>query len=273
MPRLLFDIFDVAFDAKTEYVRYRRRGLGREEAIKNVLADFARELEDVDDRPVVWLGLAAAAAAKQELTEELKAKGEEALIELRPRFSELLDRDALTLEREIQSICSASRIGPEAKYPKKREFKLDWQIGDTFALQLNSALAARFGIQGQYLIVRKIGEYLNYDDDWDQLVYLSLCPEEQFAGEDTDVGRLGYLSSAKRRNGYDYVYKLDLTSAKKAKFYDFIPIGNFRDVDEPKNAAPVDPLVAYLVFADNCRSGVSFLEMTACCHFRDRGVL
>lgn len=51
-----------------DYRSYRWMGKGRDETIQLLLSDYADELEDVETRTFVMLGIAKALARKQEMT-------------------------------------------------------------------------------------------------------------------------------------------------------------------------------------------------------------
>ena len=125
-------IFPLIKDTSDLYRLYRRRGMSREEACQYVIKENEKELQDADDGPQVWIGLAKITGSKNELTEELLARAETSFDALEKAFPDIKNE----LLKARMKICDISLIGNESPYPKKKYFRPDWQVGDTFIVQL-----------------------------------------------------------------------------------------------------------------------------------------
>ena len=75
----LFDRLPLAYDIAFGYGAWRDDGVGRAEAIDRMIEQNADELQDTDDAPAVWIGLAVAMMRRAELVPEIRGKAMDAL--------------------------------------------------------------------------------------------------------------------------------------------------------------------------------------------------
>ena len=69
--RKIYMNFPITHDIVDAYRTYRRNGNTRGDAIAKLRAEYAQELADCDDGPVVRIGLALALCQKRELTSDV----------------------------------------------------------------------------------------------------------------------------------------------------------------------------------------------------------
>ena len=107
-----------------DYRSYRWMGKGRDETIQLLLSDYADELEDVETRTFVMLGIAKALARKQEMTPAAASAAVTAIDDLiglgyyRGAKAERVLETRRLLEKGVYS-------GPEAPYPAKKYYVPD----------------------------------------------------------------------------------------------------------------------------------------------------
>ena len=187
---MLTDYYPLLEDIKNEYVRERKHGKSRQEGIEYILSEYCRELDEPDDGPQVWIGLAKALAQKKELTPELQKKAADGADSLTSLFPEA-EKELLKFKK---SILDPENIGPEAKYSKKRIYKPNWKLGDTFIHKLMGDQAKEIGIEGCYAVVRKVGEEFDEGSEiWLQNVFITVCLEKDIPKTSKQLEDLGYL--------------------------------------------------------------------------------
>lgn len=228
----ILDYFPMILDVKDSYRNAREKGCGREAAVEKVREEFARELADPDDGPQVWIGLAEVTGRRKELTEELLAKAESAFSTLAAAFPEA----KAVLRAKQKSVCDPARLGPEAKYRKKTVYWPDWKIGDTFAYQIKGEDLKNAGLDGWYIITRKIDERVLSEDCHIQVMYYSLCPPGKLPSTAEELERLGYVPLRQLRDGaYCFRGRLWIHSRSDEKRICFQKIGAFQLVSPPQH--------------------------------------
>ena len=241
----IYSIFPLIYDVKQEYIRYRRRGESREQAVDNVLKGYHRELSDTDDAPQIWIGLANVMASKCELTADYLKKAELAFKELLFSYPEI----NVHLQIEMNRICRKELLGPEAKYSLKRNFDPKWEIGDTFAYRLYGEYPRKYGLDGYYILLRKINTILDDDGNLKQQLYLTLCTADFIPKTTEQLEHLGYLPLNSTENGYEYRAVVQVPNQRKLDQYNIKKIGCFPDVAPPKaEVLPEPPLYGWPLY-------------------------
>ena len=172
-----------------EYRALRASGSGREEAVSRLRAEYHNELQYMDDAPYVHLGIALALCRRGELTPDTAEPAKKAVEELRrirPEKSAQLKRIEKTLDAPESS-------GAEKPAKKRKRYDPQWSVGDTFIRRLESPIAAEEGLAGWYVVIRKVGEFVDHLDKLVQLVVLSVCPPDAIPKTGDDVKKLGNL--------------------------------------------------------------------------------
>ena len=226
----ILEFFPMIADIKESYRRSREKGADRAGAIETVKNEFAKELLDKDDGSQVWIGLAEATGRKRELTEELLQKAETAFVALEESFPEAKS----VLRAKKKTVCDPSKLGPEAKYRQKRAFRVDWQIGDTFAYRIVGESMKAHGLDGWYIICRKVHDFVYSEDCCVQGMYYSLCPPNELPQTAEDLERLGYVPLLQINDDhYLFMGKVWVNSKNAVKKTFFKMIGNFPEVAPP----------------------------------------
>ena len=269
--KTIFSVFPVIYDVKNGYVRYRRRGSSREQAVMAILCEYRQELLDTDDRPQVWIGLAAGMGAKKELTEECLQEAKAAfrsMLSLHPEFAE-------SIQTGQNRICQIGLIGPEASYRTRRPFDPEWAVGDTFAYQLLGEYPEKYGLNHHFVLLRKIDTVIDADCRLTHQFYLTLCAPDAIPKTTEEMERLGYLPLCSRDGGFEYRAFVQVNSRKKLEQYSIFRVGSFPDAAPPKDeVVPPPPLhgwALYDLIRDPKQS--NNLERYACWNYEKYGVL
>ena len=228
----LLDFFPMIMDVEDSYRNSREKGCGREAAIEAVLKEYSNELQDEDDGPQVWIGLAEVTGRRKELTEALLSEAESAFAVLEAAFPEA----KTMLRAKKKSVCDPERIGPEAKYRKKTIYRPDWIIGDTFLQEIQGDYLKDIGLTGWYIIARKIQEIVLAEDCCLQGMYYSLCPPGKIPSNSEELEQLGYVPLRKvGETSYLFMGKVWVNSKSDEKRTRFQKIGNFPLVSPPNH--------------------------------------
>ena len=226
------DYFPMISDIKDSYRRAREKGCSRELAIEQVREEYFQELSDSDDSPQVWIGLAEVTGRRKELTNTLLSKAELAFSALETAYPEA--KSVLLAKRK--SVCDPAKLGPEAKYRKKRTYRPDWKIGDTFSYRIQSEKLKNAGLDGWYIIARKVNDIVLADDCCIQVMYYSLCPPDKIPSTAEELEHLGYVPLRKLQDGsYYYLGKVWVNSKSDEQKTYFQKIGSFPQVSPPAN--------------------------------------
>ena len=218
-----------------EYRALRASGSGREEAVSRLRAEYHNELRYMDDAPYVHLGIALALCRRGELTPDTAEPAKKALEELRrirPEKSAQLKRIEKTLDAPESS-------GAEKPAKKRKRYDPQWSVGDTFIRRLESPIAAEEGLAGWYVVIRKVGEFVDHLDKLVQLVVLSVCPPDAIPKTGDDVKKLGNLKmmDAITPEGLkaNYLAHIQIGCSRTEKAFALEKIGCFPDVPLPED--------------------------------------
>lgn len=241
--RLLLDAFPLIDEVYEEYHHLRGLGNNRDQSVQGILSCYEAEMKDRDDSSAVLLGLAKGTAEKHEMTEQILFKSNEACSTLIEQYPALKP----SIQAFCQTFCVDASIGPEASYRKRKIYKPDWQIGDTFLYSLQGDYAKKNCLEGWSVIVRKTDEYFSRDEKWYQLVYLSVAQPGFVPKTNDEMNELGYVPFQARMDGNSFVYKASIrcTSSAQLRKYELMKIGNFPNVLPPRNEISVPPHLAF----------------------------
>lgn len=235
--------FPLIYEIVEEYRALRRSGVSREEAIGRIELDYVSELADENDGPLVKAGLAVALCQKTELTKDVQTAALDALCQLpEAEESEPVRRELLWLKTYVSD---TEHLGEEAVYRVVKPYIPNWEIDDTFAHQLTTDLAEKYGIPGWYVIFRKTGEYVDHHNHYQQYGYVSLCPPDRLPQTSKELEGLGYLRTTPwSRQKWNYLVQITLSSKRTENAYGFTKIGHFTDVHPPEDRTEENPVVA-----------------------------
>lgn len=232
---------DLALDIKDEYIEKLKQGKSDEEALKEIIEENTEVIEDEDEGPVFWLALADTMWKKGRLTEKVKKeallgieknlkqwKEEASSKEYAQRKRELenfklkIEQQEMPIRKEIKSKTENSN----------RKIKAEWEIGGVYAYQLKSEKAKELGLDGRYLIFRKIKDGSTYRNN---IVYCQITNNKELPNTKQELENLEYIIVYNNGN-VKYEYAIELCNiTKKILRQEFIYIGNFADIDVPIN--------------------------------------
>ena len=128
---------------------------------------------------------------KKELTSDVLKDAQSSVEEL---LAEDWDKKILTDLHDLADyIGNPKWLGTEARYPLRRLYIPQWEIGRYFSHPLTIDMARYLGIGNWYVLFRKVGEYVDKDQRPVQLVYASLCPPDQLPHTSEELHNLGFI--------------------------------------------------------------------------------
>jgi len=255
-------------DLETEYVKHRKMGRGRFEAIELLRNKYAEELEDTDERSIVLIGLSLALCKKKELFEAI---AEETMKEIQcaKNLGILEENICEGLEQYLQD---KTLYGEEAIYKRTAKYVPAWEVGDVFSHVLTFPDAEKLGINGWVILFYKAGELEDEFGETRQLMYVTLCPPDKVPASDKDFEELSFLPMMGIGQHLEYLAQILIKSKKAEEGYGLSKIGHFPDVPFPGNPNKEHPLTAMPLFGRMKRYGlIPVYEDLICSLYRDFG--
>ena len=256
--------FPMLFDIKKEYRNYREEGMGRSEAVNALMKDYHDELElgADDDGLLFWVALADAQYACRELSEEIAQKGLEAVEAISGTDWEITPGD---LQRRRERY-RTSQMPERASIKKPKRFRCRWQVGDTFAYKLSGPEVEACGIDGRYVLIRKVDEKEFLEGSTEPVVTFTLWDSEKLPENAQEFQRLPILKLENGRLGtpkthFEYRALLIISSARKLnKLQNQLKyLGNFKDIPMPENELIIDyPGYMYLISPERIDIGCTY---------------
>lgn len=270
ITRGIYERYPIVEEIVALYSSMREDGLSRDRSISMVLSSVQDELDDEDDAPFVWIGIAVALCQKNELTEEIMIKARQSVQLVESRNPEC-DNEALPFDR-FKSILSDKSIGPEAQYKKRKTYNPDWKIGDTFIHPILQDSAKKAGIYGSIAVIRKVGDYIDLEGQNVQLVYVTICSGDAIPKSGSELSSLGYLRVMKHDRKWDYLCQITFTSKKDEESWKLKKIGCFHDGGSPRDATDENPLVSMPLLGKMGKTGKLGFEDQICLFYKRYGI-
>lgn len=235
--------FPMLLEVKDEYIDLRKRGKSRQMATEEMQEKYAEEitLGASDDGLLFWVGLADGQSAYKELTLEVAEQALRSLDAL-----EKLDWDIAPGDITHRKEKYHTAPMPEHKFGKPRKkFRCTWKIGDTFAYQLAGMDAEKLGINGQYILIRKVSNQEHSDGRLLPVVTLSLWNQDRLPQGKEDLLSVPQLKITRGRMGlprnkYEYRTELIIKNQKELDATPLIYLGNFEDVPMPADEVVIE---------------------------------
>jgi hypothetical protein len=250
-------------EIKQEYITLRIYGVGREDAVRELMLRYASELtlSPEDDGLVFWIGIADAQNALKELSKEVSEQG---LYALQQIVQGEWNVAAIDLKRRTEWYGKAPR--PEKKRiraPKK--FRCSWKIGDTFAYQLQGQDAEEFGLSGRYVLFRKVSEVTESNGAVVPIVTVTAWDDAPLPATSEEFMRLPILKLDNGRahtpkDKFIYRTEMLIDSEKMLKQLNLQYLGNFPDVVMPEDEA----VITYVGFMK--KLALNLIDIS-CCHY------
>lgn len=243
-------------DVKDEYLLLRKRGESRAEAIRTLTQSFQNEIENYadEDGMLFWIGLADGMHSNKELTSEIAERGLQSLNTL-----EQTDWEVTPGDINRRKIRYAEPPKPERNMSRKRRvFRCEWQIGDTFALKITETKCE--DLLGKYALIRKLSEIELWDDRVIPIVSISIWDKPDLPQNASEFLESTLIILDARNwpmppGTYVYRAELEIKTKKQLENLSLQWVGNF-DVPMPKNEyvyppnGPARILFAYRLVSD-----------------------
>lgn len=222
-------------EIKEEYLKARRDGSSRDVTVDQLKTSYRNELTlgCEDDGLLFWVGLADAQYACRELSAEV---AEQALAAIEKIKGDVCSGDLVRRQEHY-----ASAPMPERKqFGPSRKFRCTWKIGDVFAYHLTGPAAQDRGLDGAYVLLRKVDELESYDGRLLPVVTLTMWTDgklpttsEEFQQKPMLILSKGRFSSPPDKS--EYRTELLISSWKKLEQLSIVYLGNFLEVTMPSD--------------------------------------
>lgn len=233
-----------ASDVKAGYIDKLKRGKTNEEATKEILEEFKDYLEDSEDGPDVWFGLANVQWDYGRLLPQVKDKALEALKET-DHLERYKDSSKSAYEKRIKNLEALREklsmpMPEEKKVSKYKPYVTPWKDGDIFAYRLDDEESKKKGYYGKYALIRKVGDakywpvhtvpIINiYQWIGDEIPSIDIIKDLSLNPTYVTPGSYSNLKEDK----ICYKMKLDISSKKQIRDDKFIYLGNCGNVENP----------------------------------------
>lgn len=227
------------------YSALRMQSISREEALKMIFREYNSEYNDEDEKPYLNIAIAIALSKKNEMTPQIRIEALQAANQLGKR--NMAGFSQAKKDKLIQAL-SEEHIGSEAEYRRKKLYDPKWETGDTFIHAFTQPKAIEMGLSCHYIVLRKVGEYLDQTFHHVQLVYVTICSEDSIPKTGKELQSLGFLRMFAHDNGWDYLAQLYFKGKKDEESWQLQRIGCFPDAGSPSDAIDKNPLVSMPLF-------------------------
>lgn len=230
--------FPMLNEVKEQYQQVRRSGKPRQEAVEELKIQYRNELSlsADDDGLLFWVGLADAQFACKELALEVAEKARDAIEKLRMTEWEIPSGD---LNRRLQNY-SAAPMEERKQFGKSRKFRCTWAVGDTFAYLLAGEEAKKHGLDGCYMVFRKVDEAEDHAGRIIPIVTFTMWGKdplpktaEEFQTKPLLILYKGLWGCPQDKS--EYRCELLFTSKRQIEKLGLIYLGNFADIPMPSD--------------------------------------
>lgn len=230
-----------------QYISLRKQGKNRTDAISLIQEGYSADLNDVDNRIFVLLGIAIALCKKKELTHSLASEALTEIAKVR-KLGNIPPRTALWVAEVEALLTNDDMKGVETHYKKQKVYKTDWSIGDAFFHTLTHPKAKELGIYGWNIILCKAGDFQDSSQRRVQLMYVFLCEPNMMPSTTEQLQSLGFLRMMNHDEKWDYLVQLAFKSKKDERSYELTKFGNFPGLKPPLDSTEENPLCTMPLF-------------------------
>ena len=235
--------FPMILEVRDSYIDLRKSGSSRRDAVREMCEKYAEEitLGASDDGLLFWIGLADGQSMHKELTLETAEQALRALDGLSGMCPEILPGD---ISRRKEKYLAAPM--PEHKFGKPRKkFRCCWENGDTFAYRLTGPEADMLGVNGQYILLRKVSEQEQWDGRLLPVVTLALWERDVLPQSREDLLTATCLKIARGRMGlpgnkYEYRTELIIKNQKELDSTPLVYLGKYENLPMPADEVVVE---------------------------------
>ncbi len=222
-------------EVKEEYLALRENGINRTSAVTALCQSYENEITigGADDGVLFWIGLADAQYAFKELSDEVAQKGVCSLNSLEDSNIDISRRD-ISIRRKNY----AKAPMPERSIVRRKRYRCEWHIGDTFAHLICGSEARQLGIEGKYALIRKVDEVRFGDGRILPVVTMSMWNSMPFPKDSQEFQHSPFLRMESGRLGapegkYEYRAELLIKNEEQLSDMQLQFIGNYPDVPMP----------------------------------------
>jgi len=244
---IITDVFPLMGDIIYKYESFRNNGKSNTESLVSIYREYREDMEDDDDGAVIIIAMAIALCGRKEavdkIIEEAGRSIEYIVSSMEPPERVYIAFDSLKALFSSDDIyVNSGKKTPPVKIRKK--YKPDWEIGDTFIHEVTPS-PKNEPFVGQYIIFRKIGEYVDKLGYNVQLVYVSLCSADKIPDSDEALHSLGFVRMMQQSaDKWYYIAQIVLSGKKSEESWELKKIGNFPNAGHPTDAAEEDPVTS-----------------------------
>lgn len=153
---------DSASDIRGDYVDKLKRGKTNEVATQELIDENQDIIGDVEEEPLFWFALADTQWNYGRLLPKVKEKALFFLLqdgEL-ARWQESGEKKAIAWQKTLDTLKEKLESPQPAikKVSKYRLYQCKWHLGDVFAYRLSGSYSKEKGVEGKYVVFRKVSE-------------------------------------------------------------------------------------------------------------------
>lgn len=222
-------------EVKESYIDYRECGLTRSEATDTLVQEYHHEIvagRD-DDGVLFWIGLADGQFHCKEITQDVAEKGSRALEQVGH-----IDPDNAIAPVDIKrrKAWYAQAPMPERVIRKRKKYRCEWEVGDTFAYKVSGEEARNLGIEETFFLFRKVDAIEFGDGRLLPIVTITKwdLPDLPKTAEVFQTAPLLKISSGGRCGSspekFEYRAEILFRSRKQIESLKLQYLGNFKDV-------------------------------------------
>lgn len=228
--------FPIIAEIKETYLKYRKSGYSRDDAVAQLQSAYESEIKygSEDDAVFFWIGLADAQYSFKELSEEVAMRGMVAINVIEQADLQVAPEDFY--RRRERYACAP--MPERTRFSKSKKFRCGWNIGDTFAYQLSGAGAKSCGLEGRYILIRKVDEFEFGDGKLFPVVTFTMWDDTPLPQNAEEFQRLPMLKLVCGRLGlskslYEYRAEIIVSSKRKLNALSLVYLGNFQKILMP----------------------------------------
>ena len=191
---------DLALDIKERFNDLVRSGKSAEEITMQFIEEYADVLSDAEEETVFWCALADTQWNMGMLMSDVKMhaiklidNGMDVLKWSEESSKLACDRKAVLdeLREKLNTPCPNKKTIRQA-----RLYKCEWNIGDVFALRMESDFAAQHGLKGQYFLFQKVDEAVWHPGHIIPIVYVKITNAETLPCSLSEFDQLKYVQTS-----------------------------------------------------------------------------
>lgn len=188
---------DIADDVRYFYKDQLRRGIAGPEITKWLIEDNLELLSSDDDAPDFWFALADTQWALGRLEEMVKENALHLIVN-GSGLRRWQDSDFMTISKR-KKVLQELKERLEAPQPPKKEIaqyricRCQWRVGDVYAYPLQSNDARENGLQGEFLLLHKVGETVEWPGHTIPVVRVKITRDATLPTTGSEFDKLDYV--------------------------------------------------------------------------------